>query len=427
MGIQEPKGLLFDGEVYCDLFTNSKKLDCLRSPHLFCEHSIRENVAYKDNKARKRELSKWFSTNGIYTSTHDLISKILQFDVDGDKALVLSDKTIIEVAERNIKKYNIVPLYYNMKKALPVKLTKKSIYNGLNSSFKSGNIGQYSNNITKIWNSDTFVNGTEEEKQEAIDLVKLLCAENNFCIDSAKTLYMPTRPKDIDTKIKSFTKNQVPYFFMYAKDKEENQVCNKNKSFVNILDDIIPNPRINYSAIELKEIDYTLLMNNQDIIFNIELNDKGQIIEEKTDPLIVKYSELNKKYHYKINSKDAELDTVKCNTVSSLRQSLMFKRVSNEIREELSKFGYNEIEICDILVKYLYGIKKSKHKEVLWFCYGKYIYDNLKRNVKKPTKTIQCKDCGEWFEINNMANRTYRCIECQKKLKYYKIFVHITS
>ena len=124
--------------------------------------------------------------------------------------------------------------------------------------------------------------------------------------------------------------------------------------------------------------------------------------------------QLNKKYHYKINSKDAELDTVKCNTVSSLRQSLMFKSVSNEIREELSKFGYNEIEICDILVKYLYGIKKSKHKEVLWFCYGKYIYDNLKRNVKKPTKTIQCKDCGEWFEINRTNNITYRCSECQK-------------
>ena len=95
----------------------------------------------------------------------------------------------------------------------------------------------------------------------------------------------------------------------------------------------------------------------------------------------------------------------------------MFKRVSNEIREELSKFGYNEIEICDILVKYLYGIKKSKHKEVLWFCYGKYIYDNLKRNVKKPTKTIQCKDCGEWFEINRTNNITYRCIECQNKAR----------
>ena len=422
MGIDNPSGLLDDGEVYCSLFRKSKELDCLRSPHLYKEHAIRTNVAYYDDDIsdsyRKRldKLDKWFTTKAVYTSCKDLISKLLMYDCDGDVSLVVSDESIIRLAKKNM--CNVVPLYYNMKKALPVKLTKESIYNGLNSSFKSGNIGQYSNNITKIWNSDTFINGTDEEKQEAIDLVKLLCAENNFCIDSAKTLYMPTRPKDIDTKIKSFTKNQVPYFFMYAKDKEENQVCNKNKSFVNILDDIIPNPRINYSAIELKEIDYTLLMNNQDIIFNIELNDKGQIIEEKTDPLIVKYSELNKKYHYKINSKDAELDTVKCNTVSSLRQSLMFKRVSNEIREELSKFGYNEIEICDILVKYLYGIKKSKHKEVLWFCYGKYIYDNLKRNVKKPTKTIQCKDCGEWFEINNMANRTYRCIECQKKLKY---------
>jgi len=101
--------------------------------------------------------------------------------VDGDKSLVVADKTLINVAERNMQ--NIVPLYYNMKKALPVQLNSESIYHGLNAAFIGGNIGVYSNNISKIWNSEVFISGTEEEKQNAINIIKLLCMENNFVID----------------------------------------------------------------------------------------------------------------------------------------------------------------------------------------------------------------------------------------------------
>ena len=52
--------------------------------------------------------------------------------------------------------------------------------------------------------------------------------------------------------------------------------------------------------------------------------------------------------------------------------------------------------------------------------YGKYIVENLKRDVKKPTKTIQCIDCGEWFEVKNKARKSCRCNDCQRKnrLKY---------
>lgn len=95
----------------------------------------------------------------------------------------MADKTIIEVAERNIKKYDIVPLYYNMRKAEPSILNNETIYNGLNAAFIGGNIGIYSNNISKIWNSNIFINGTYEERIEAINVVKLLCMENNFVID----------------------------------------------------------------------------------------------------------------------------------------------------------------------------------------------------------------------------------------------------
>lgn len=181
MGIENPKGLLDDGEVFCWLFRKYDKLDCLRSPHLYREHAVRINTACNKNRERQEVIRKWFGTDAIYTSCHDLISKILQFDVDGDKSLVVADNTIVPIAERNMN--GIVPLYYNMKKASPVQLNNQTIYNGLNAAFVGGNIGIYSNNISKIWNSEVFISGTEEEKKEAVDLIKLLCMENNFVID----------------------------------------------------------------------------------------------------------------------------------------------------------------------------------------------------------------------------------------------------
>ena len=181
MDNKNPNGLLDDQEVFCWLFRKSNELDCLRSPHLYKEHAVRTNVAWNGNKENQRRIREWFTTDAIYTSCKDLISKILQFDVDGDKSLVVADENIVRVAKNSMQ--GIVPLYYNMRKASPIELNNKTIYDGLNAAFVGGNIGIYSNNISKIWNSDIFINGTEEEKQNAIDLVRLLCMENNFVID----------------------------------------------------------------------------------------------------------------------------------------------------------------------------------------------------------------------------------------------------
>ena len=74
--------------------------------------------------------------------------------------------------------------------------------------------------------------------------------------------------------------------------------------------------------------------------------------------------------------------------------------------------NYYNSEVADILVKFLYHVKPSKHKDVLWFCYGGYIVDNLKKNFSLNTKVIQCVDCGEWFEVSSKDNTTCRCSEC---------------
>jgi len=79
-GIENPDGLLNDGEVFCWLFRRNEKLDCLRSPHLYREHPIRKNLAYYKNEELQQSIRRWFCTDALYTSCKDLISKVLQFD-----------------------------------------------------------------------------------------------------------------------------------------------------------------------------------------------------------------------------------------------------------------------------------------------------------------------------------------------------------
>ena len=417
LGIEAPNGLLESDEVFCWLFRKDEKLDCLRSPHLFLEHAIRKNVAWNGMSDKRSSIREWFVTDAIYTSCKDIISKILQFDVDGDKSLVVADKTIIDVAERNIKEFDIVPLYYNMAKAKPIELNNQNIYAGLNAAFTGGNIGIYSNNISKIWNNDVFINGSIEEKQHAINCVKRLCCQNNFVIDYAKTLYKPEFPKHISSEIKEFTNKKLPHFFVYAKDKEEKQVEVINRSFVNKLDSKIQNPRINCRSIGLKPIDYKVMVSNPDIECKVVFNKNGKINKDLSDPMIVKYCELNQKYHFKINMECADTTNVELLSKSAIRQELYCQTIAKEIRFELSQFGYSDLEISDILVKFLYHVKPSKHKSALWFCYGKYIFDNIERHIKSKLKTIQCVDCGKWFEVNVKDTKARRCDECQKEYR----------
>lgn len=393
--IEQPEGLLNDKEVFCWLFKNYEELDCLRSPHLYKEHAIRLNVANNKYGERVEKIREWFTTNGIYTSTHDLISKILQFDVDGDKSLVVADPNFIKIAKKNME--GIVPLYYNMQKAKPRLLTNENIYDGLNAAFTGGNIGIYSNNISKIWNSDVFINGTDEEKEHATNCVKRLCCQNNFVIDYAKTLYKPEFPEAIGNEIKEFTNKKLPAFFEYAKDKrasedvDKSQVETRNGSLVNELYNKIPNKAINTRGMKLGKLEYQKMMRNVNVICTKEVSEL--------------YDKLNKEYRYMVNMKDEYIDNL--------------HYVACTIRNQFSELGYSEEMISDMLVHYLYGNEK-RGKQLLWFCYGHCIVNNLKNNVQiRKTKFIQCTDCGEWIEIP-VVSKTERCDNCNMIYKREK-------
>lgn len=385
--IHTPDGLLNDKEVFCRLFRRSDKLDCLRAPHLYKEHAVRYNTACISCQERAARLGEWFTTDGLYTSTKDMISRILQFDVDGDKALVVADPDFISIAERNMD--GIVPLFYEMKKAQPSVINSETIYKGLSAAFVGGNIGQYSNNISKIWNHDVFISGTDEEKQHAIDCVKRLCCQNNFVIDYAKTLYKPEFPKKISQEIKEFTNCKLPAFFEFAKDKDKTQVAKRSESFVNKIYSRIPDKPINTRGLHLDKPDYRLLMSSPQIICSKEVSDL--------------YMKVSREYSFQVNMKDEYKDNL--------------RYLACKIRRQFNELGYSDETVSDMLVQHIYG-RNSRCKQLLWFLYGQYIVNNLESNIGiKKTKFIQCIDCAKWIEIGIKDTKTCRCADCQREEK----------
>lgn len=233
-------------------------------------------------------------------------------------------------------------------------------------------------------------------------------------------MFKPAVPEHISSLIKSYTKTKTPHFFIYAKDKEIKNVEPKNGSVVNRLDDIILNKRMHFSKKNFGKLDYKLLMSNKHILID------SKVIEA--------YIKLNRKYHFKINNKDNEHSNI--------------HYIAKEIKDELANFGSTEDEICDMLVKYLYGMKDSKSKEALWLCYGSRIVDNLRQNIgdktkachrcgqrfepstslqvycpechgyqKKGKKRVVCIDCRKRFEVAATNMKKIRCDDCQKKFR----------
>ena len=165
-----PQGLLKDGEVFTTQFGNGDEVACLRSPHLYREWAIRKN-------AKNEELNKWFGeTKCVYTSCHDLISRYLMFDNDGDKSLVVKDRLLTSIAKRNMK--GIVPMSYDLKKAKVGSITPDNIYHSMAKAYTGGNIGVVSNQITKVWNSLNLTKSYED----ALKTVKLFTYINNQVI-----------------------------------------------------------------------------------------------------------------------------------------------------------------------------------------------------------------------------------------------------
>jgi len=380
--IKKPKGLLQKGEVYCKLYNNNQKLDVCRNPHLSFEHAIRVNNL--NEKAKD-----WFDTTCIYTSIHDPISKILQFDVDGDIALVIAEPVIIQAAERK----KVRPLYYEMMKADAEIINEDSIYNSLKTAFEyGGKIGEYSNMISKLWNKE---NRTKEDE----DLIKILTCLTNFSIDAAKTKYMPELPKWLKEEISKVKKQPLPYFFKYVKGK--NNVDNINNSTVNRICSIFEKQEKVKYIFPVGKFYYKYLMNNPQIEINEEV--------------IRFYQQMDKtKNEFFKKCKNLEREAIQA-MYADLRQKFMKE--------------FPEYSIKDIVDMLLLHLKKKANKLLLWELFGYVIVKNIRKNLSKIKRMkekqrdnrlqyITCIDCGK--EIIKQSNAQKYCSKCAKKHKYQK-------
>lgn len=374
----KPKGILkHGGTVSCRLYKNNPHLTVNRSPHLYRELGTRINVCNKQTK-------KWFITDGCYTSSHDLLTKLLQNDNDGDKYLVIADEEYYNIARRNMK--GIVPLYYEMSKAKAQMINSKNIYKALTEGYKYGNVGQYSNKITVMFNEDKV----------DLNAIKILTCLNNFYIDGAKTGYMPEMSDVIKERIKK-ANGKLPYFFIFAKDKTPRQVKKINKSTVNRICKNVES--IKQTKFEFKHhgvFKKDTLLKNKDIKINQELIDFYLKLDRDKN-IKYKYSELSRsEIIYSINN--------------DIRKAMIEKSIEMDI-------GYGDM--VDMIVKYIYTKHKNLKKTTLWEVFGEEIIDNINYNLKLSLldKTVKmCECCGKRFKLKTVNSNQKYCNKCAKKI-----------
>lgn len=329
--------------------------------------------------------------------------------VDGDKLLVVDNRTIINAVKR--LRGDIVPLFYNMAKAGAVEITPDHIYDGLIAAYTGGNIGEISNAITKIWNSG-------EITEENIKVMKWLCMINNFTIDFAKTLYKPEEPDWVHELILKYTKCKVPAFFQYAKSKEEDQTEELNDSTVNKIYRLFPPSRykLDFKKSIKGKFDYKLLLHNQSAICH----------KDVVDTFVKLTSSL------KFNS-------------TGVDNCPNYFAVFDDVKSKMRELPYTDDEILDSLIIYLFNIKKNSKKRAFWMIYGEEVYINLKNNVDSKSaicpvcgtrfvkwrkdqkyccktcsgaskkKVSICIDCGKEIITTGRFNKRVRCDECAKK------------
>ncbi|MEH7393322.1 hypothetical protein, partial [Bacillus sp. JJ1474] len=367
----EVTGLLESDQVYCRLYDEGE-MCILRSPHLHKEWGIRNNT-------KSEKMKEWFITDGIFTSINDNLSKMLQFDHDGDKSLCIQSDLVTKIAKRNM--WGIIPLYYEMAKANAEQIDDKNLYNSLVEAYKA-QVGVVSNEITKIWNRGRIDDNAKK-------VVKWLTMESNFQIDRAKTNFMTERPDHIDKIIKSYTKTKTPYFFQWAKNKEASKVEGFNLSTVNRLVSIIDkaNKRMYFAKVADK-FDYKQLLKNK----RIKLDDVT--VQE----IIAKYEDFSE--NIKLMMNESVKDDIESGEVLPVHKF---------IRKEFLKIKNNAHYVSDVLVKYLYSDKDSPFKTILWSSFGKEIIRNIKKNVHN---IVECKSCG--CTIDEPKKNQMRCIKCQK-------------
>ena len=360
-GIENPKGIVPKDHVYNSFYNdkNYEVVDCLRSPHLYMEHGIRKLV-----KGETLELCKeWFCGCDTVVSSHDLLCRVLQFDVDGDEILLTPNKTMIECVPDN--KHT---LYYKSFDAEKSPVTEDTIYKALVASMDNSNIGDISNALTKNYNNsdtdDTFN--------------KVMSCYNNLTIDFPKT-QRNISLGEYAGKYRQLVKEKPPYFFIYAKDKKRkncNPISDSNCDRICVyLYGETNNKRYKWKSD--KTFDAGVLCNKE-----IKVDIKSRQYADLSNLMF----DLKRREQSLIFWIDKEVEQL--DKSDAVREKISKYEVFYDLCDKmiLKIFDGNRILAAEYLIdfEYLQRENCNSGKNILWNCYGDIILENIKRNVGNP-------------------------------------------
>ena len=378
-GIKNPQGIIPRNYVYNSFFNDKPYdvVDCLRSPHLYVEHGIRKLV--KDDVLDK--CKEWFSGYDTIVSSHDMLCRLLMFDMDGDEMLLTPNKTLIDCVPDNV-----VPLYYVPFEASKSVINNESIYEAIVSCSENSQIGDISNVITKNYNSpDTDM-----------EFNKIMCCYNNLAIDYPKTQNIVELGM-YEEKYTALKNEKNPYIFIYAKGKRKSackELGNSNTDRVcKYIHKNTGNRKYAWKDAGKKF--------NPSILFNNEISVK--IDSEK-------YRQLEK-LMFKLR----------------MKEQLMVKSINKAVKEVSRSEGYQEKDskyeifyrICENMIvsifdsreeaaeylldmEYLQRENEHKGKNILWNCFGDLIYKNICNNLSLADVPQRRKH----YEISGSAYKT---------------------
>lgn len=394
MGEKNPKGLVPKNHVYNKYYDNKATVEhiiCLRSPHLSrYEYGKRDLV-------KTEECREWFKymESDTIVSCHDLLSKTLQMDWDGDEILVSDDEELYRLAEGLPE----VPLYYEMQTAEPQQITKEAIYDTLVKGFDNNVIGDSSNAITKVWNTPL---ATKDNPIPYDDAINVFCAYSNYAIDYPKTgknlalgeyeelynkLVPPRKGKDMFAK----SEIQHPNFFIEAKGKKSRSVAKPTKNPMDKIKQFIGKGtgRLDYTYFkdsESDKFDYRMLMNNEkkeDGTAKYEVNRYDAKYEKLYIVLKVRKSakknicrdidKAERKQNMDATERAGRFDTFHYHCIRQIKEIFT------------NKSGWFNVNLA---VNYLVDMEYSQSefatssKDILWKCFGHIMLDNLQKNVK---------------------------------------------
>jgi hypothetical protein len=247
-----------------------------------------------------------------------------------------------------------------------------------------------------------------ENPNSKLKTIAQITALNNFTIDGAKTLLVPKVPDDIENDMKE-SNGKLPYFFQFAKDKDKENVKDKNSSTVNricneIETNVIDNYKYDFSKLGKFNVRY--LVSNKWTSIDTK--------SEKSQQIIEKYEEIDKEKNrmfMKAKNNKQEEDKVAPSIYDICR---------NEFNTYLKEIEIDFNIASDILIKYYFGEKKGTKKTLLLNLFGENILNNLDNNLKDKTFGF-CQCCGERFDKKTSNSPQKYCDECQKEIRKIKM------